>query len=145
MEIDFDNPNEKLKSFALKENLDLNDLQVQKYFLQMKKKIIDEINEFHEKNLDLMKNQNENNKKLLNNIKKINKEKGFKSESEEENEMFMKKEIENIDDKDFKKIKNSIIKNNLFGENIQQVNLLFYIIKYFGYHFYFYHVLQVID
>ena len=112
MEIDFDNPNEKLKSFALKENLDLNDLQVQKYFLQLKKKIIDEINEFHEKNLDLMKNQNENNKKLLNNIKKINKEKGFKSESEEENEMFMKKEIENIDDKDFKKIKNSILKNN---------------------------------
>jgi hypothetical protein len=90
IDIDFNNPNEKLRSFAKEENLDLQDKKVQEHFLALRKKIIDDINEFHEKNLSLMRNKNKNNMKLLKDLKQENKRRGFKNESDEENEIFEK-------------------------------------------------------
>jgi len=90
IDIDFNNPNEKLKSFAKEENLDLQDKKVQEHFLALRKKIIDEVNEFHEKNLNKMRNKNKDNMKLLKNLKEENKRRGFKNESDEENEIFEK-------------------------------------------------------
>ena len=90
IDIDFNNPNEKLRSFAKEENLDLQDKKVQEHFLALRKKIIDDINEFHEKNLSLMRNKNKNNMKLLKDLKQENKRRGFKNQSDEENEIFEK-------------------------------------------------------
>ena len=63
IDIDFNNPNEKIKKFAEKEGLDLKDPTIQESINGIKKKYINEINEFHQSNLMLMQQTNENNKK----------------------------------------------------------------------------------
>lgn len=105
IDIDFDNPNEKLKSFAKEENLDLQDKKVQEHFFTLRKKIIDDINEFHEKNLSLMRNQNKDNIKLLKGLKEENRKRGFKNESDEENEIFEKIEKQEKEHEKIKPIK----------------------------------------
>ena len=55
LDMDFDNPNERLLNLSRKEGIDLKDKNVQKYFGDLKKKLINEINEFHEYNLNVMK------------------------------------------------------------------------------------------
>ena len=62
--MDFDKPNEKLINLSRKEGFDLKDKNVQKYFHDLKMKLINEINEFHEKNLNMMKGKKENKEKI---------------------------------------------------------------------------------
>ena len=69
IDIDFNNPNEKIKKFAEKEGLDLKDPTIQESINGIKKKYINEINEFHQSNLMLMQQTNENNKKNLEELK----------------------------------------------------------------------------
>ena len=71
--IDFNNPNEKLINLSKKEGFDLKDKNIQKYFYDLKLKLINEINEFHESNLKLMKEQNNKNIIRYNELKKQNK------------------------------------------------------------------------
>ena len=68
--IDFNNPNEKLINLSKKEGFDLKDKNIQKYFYDLKLKLIEEINEFHESNINLMKEQNNNNINRYNEMKK---------------------------------------------------------------------------
>ena len=69
IDIDFNNPNGKIKKFAEKEGLDLKDPTIQESINGIKKKYINEINEFHQSNLMLMQQTNENNKKNLEELK----------------------------------------------------------------------------
>ena len=68
--IDFNNPSEKLINLSKKEGFDLKDKNIQKYFNDLKLKLIKEINEFHESNINLMKEQNNNNINLFKELKK---------------------------------------------------------------------------
>ena len=68
--IDFNNPSEKLLNLSKKEGFDLKDKNIQKYFYDIKMKLIKEINEFHESNLNLMKEQNDKNIDKFNELKK---------------------------------------------------------------------------
>ena len=68
--IDFNNPSEKLLNLSKKEGFDLKDKNIQKYFDDIKMKLIKEINEFHESNLNLMKEQNDKNIDKFNELKK---------------------------------------------------------------------------
>ena len=72
--IDFEKPSEKLINLSRKEGFDLKDKNVQKYFYDLKNKLINEINEFHEKNLNMMKGRKEEkrNKEISKGIKLIN-------------------------------------------------------------------------
>ena len=67
--IDFNNPSEKLINLSKKEGFDLKDKNIQKYFSELKMKLIEEINEFHENNINLMKEQNNKNIDKYNEIK----------------------------------------------------------------------------
>ena len=53
--IDFEKPSEKLINLSRKEGFDLKDKNIQKYFYDLKMKLIKEINEFHDNNLNMMK------------------------------------------------------------------------------------------
>lgn len=77
-ELDFDNPSEELKKFAEKENLDLKDKTVQNHFIELRRKYLAEIDRFHDNNLIMMKEKNEDNKKVLSNLKQIKKQKKTK-------------------------------------------------------------------
>lgn len=73
LDLNFDNPNEELKEFAKKNNMDLKDSKVQKYFLDIRKKYLEDINRFYEKNFVNFNNQipqNATNNTLNSNIKK---------------------------------------------------------------------------
>ena len=122
--IDFNNPNEKLIKLSKKEGFDLKDKNIQKYFNDLKLKLIKEINEFHESNLNLMKEQNNKNINMYNEIKKqsnqndkniykrnLNEEKHLKNKKIYKNDKNEKtKEIKN--DKNDKNRKQIILKNN---------------------------------
>ncbi len=122
--IDFNNPNEKLIKLSKKEGFDLKDKNIQKYFNDLKLKLIKEINEFHESNLNLMKEQNNKNINMYNELKKqsnqndkniykrnLNEEKPLKNKKIYKNEKNEKtKEIKN--DKNDKNRKQIILKNN---------------------------------
>ena len=113
--IDFDKPNEKLINLSRKEGFDLKDKNVQKYFHDLKMKLINEINEFHEKNLNMMKG------------KKENKEKIYKEDKEnKEDTIYNQKNINNlyqrIKDKEksnisIKNTKNKNDKKNILNNN----------------------------
>ena len=70
--IDFNNPSEKLIKLSKKEGFDLKDKNIQKYFNDLKLKLIEEINEFHESNLQLMKDNNNKNIDTYNELMKKN-------------------------------------------------------------------------
>ena len=81
--IDFDKPSEKLINFSKKEGFDLKDKNIQKYFHDLKIKLINEINEFHDINLKMMKNKtsiNSNTDIKKNKDIKYNKEKTFEED-----------------------------------------------------------------
>ena len=146
LNIDFDKPNEKLINLSRKEGFDLKDKNVQKYFYDLKMKLINEINEFHEKNLNMMKGKKEEkkdkekiyqedkenkddtiyNQKNINNLYQRIKDKG-KSNSN----------IKNTKNKNDKKniLNNNKINNEQFKHTIKLalsgvfVFLMFYIIK----------------
>ncbi len=140
LNIDFDNPNEKLINLSRKEGFDLKDKNVQKYFYDLKMKLINEINEFHEKNLNMMKGKKE---------EKNNKEKIYKEDKEDNiDNIYNKKNINNLYQRNKEKqkpninIKNSKNKNNNNINNNEQfkhtiklafsgilVFLVFYLIK----------------
>ena len=140
LNIDFDKPNEKLINLSRKEGFDLKDKNVQKYFYDLKMKLINEINEFHEKNLNMMKGKKE---------EKNNKEKIYKEDKEDNiDSIYNKKNINNLYQRNKEKqkpninIKNSKNKNNNNINNNEQfkhtiklafsgilVFLVFYLIK----------------
>jgi hypothetical protein len=60
LELDFDNPNEDLKKFAEKEKLDLKDPRVKEKFFEIRKQYLEQINKFHEDNILMVKNNNQN-------------------------------------------------------------------------------------
>ena len=140
LNIDFDKPNEKLINLSRKEGFDLKDKNVQKYFYDLKMKLINEINEFHEKNLNMMKGKKE---------EKNNKEKIYKEDKEDNiDSIYNKKNINNLYQRNKEKqkpninIKNSKNKNNNNINNNEQLKhtiklafsgilvfLVFYLIK----------------
>ena len=56
----------------------MKDKNIQKYFNDLKLKLIKEINEFHESNINLMKEQNNNNINLFKELKKQTDQNGKK-------------------------------------------------------------------
>lgn len=50
LDLDFDNPSAELKEFAKNNNMNLKDKKVQKYFLEIRKNYLADINKFYEKN-----------------------------------------------------------------------------------------------
>ena len=140
LNIDFDKPNEKLINLSRKEGFDLKDKNVQKYFYDLKMKLINEINDFHEKNLNMMKGKKE---------EKNNKEKIYKEDKGNNiDSIYNTKNINNLYQRNKEKqkpninIKNSKNKNNNNINNNEQfkhtiklafsgiiVFLVFYLIK----------------
>ena len=124
--IDFNNPNEKLINLSKKEGFDLKDKNIQKYFNDLKIKLIEEINEFHESNLNLMKGENDKNINRYNELKKqINKnDKGNDKDKDKNNEseeyMYNKNNINNTYKRNInneESIKNKINKKENLKEN----------------------------
>ena len=117
MSIDFNNPNEKLINLSKKEGFDLKDKNIQKYFNDLKLKLINEINEFHESNLSLMKEQNNININRYNELKK-------EIKIDDEENLFENKKNVNNDNKDENNNKNKInnIKNNIDDKNSKNIN-----------------------
>ena len=103
--IDFNNPNEKLIKLSKKEGFDLKDKNIQKYFNDLKLKLIEEINEFHENNLKLMKENNNNNINTLNNL--------MKNTKTTDNDNFSYSYDNNEDKKEKEKSNNNINKRNV--------------------------------
>ena len=134
--IDFNNPSEKLIKLSKKEGFDLKDKNIQKYFNDLKLKLIEEINEFHESNLQLMKDNNNKNIDTYNELMKKNNKNnegnkyfeedvGNKEYNMANNNNIHKRNVNNEDSLKNKKNKenknkNQIIKNN----NEQLVNTL---------------------
>lgn len=127
--IDFNNPSEKLINLSKKEGFDLKDKNIQNYFGELKMKLIKEINEFHESNLNLMKEQNNKNidkfNELKNQIKNDTNNKSnndtihnndSKNDIKKQNVSTNLKEFEkiykNIENKKKENNKNQIIENN---------------------------------
>ena len=124
--IDFNNPNEKLINLSKKEGFDLKDKNIQKYFNDLKIKLIEEINEFHESNINLMKGENDKNINRYNELKKqINKnDKGNDKDKDKNNEneeyMYNKNNINNTYKRNInneESIKNKINKKENLKEN----------------------------
>ena len=117
MSIDFNNPNEKLINLSKKEGFDLKDKNIQKYFNDLKLKLINEINEFHESNLSLMKEQNNININRYNELKK-------EIKIDDEENLFENKKNVNNNNKDENNNKNKInnIKNNIDDKNSKNIN-----------------------
>ena len=115
LNIDFDKPNEKLINLSRKEGFDLKDKNVQKYFNDLKMKLINEINEFHEKNLNMMKGKKE---------EKNNKEKIYKEDKEDNiDSIYNKKNINNLYQRNKEKQKPNInIKNSKNKNNNNKIN-----------------------
>ena len=115
LNIDFDKPNEKLINLSRKEGFDLKDKNVQKYFYDLKMKLINEINEFHEKNLNMMKGKKE---------EKNNKEKIYKEDKEDNiDSIYNKKNINNLYQRNKEKQKPNInIKNSKNKNNNNKIN-----------------------
>jgi len=115
LNIDFDKPNEKLINLSRKEGFDLKDKNVQKYFYDLKMKLINEINEFHEKNLNMMKGKKE---------EKNNKEKIYKEDKEDNiDSIYNKKNINNLYQRNKEKQKPNInIKNSKKNKNNNNIN-----------------------
>ena len=144
--IDFNNPSEKLINLSKKEGFDLKDKNIQKYFNDLKLKLIKEINEFHESNINLMKEQNNNNINLFKDLKKqtdqndknickrnINEENPAKNKKIYKNEKIKENKI----DKNDKNKKLIILKNNEQLKNTLKlafsgifVFLCFYLLKF---------------
>ena len=143
LNIDFDKPNEKLINLSRKEGFDLKDKNVQKYFYDLKMKLINEINEFHEKNLNVMGGKKE---------EKNNEEKIYKEDKEDNiDSIYNKKNINNLyqrnkekDNFNLKNTKNKndkkiVLNNNNNNEQLKHtlklaisgilVFLVFYLIK----------------
>ena len=115
LNIDFDNPNEKLINLSRKEGFDLKDKNVQKYFYDLKMKLINEINEFHEKNLNMMKGKKE---------EKNNKEKIYKEDKGNNiDSIYNTKNINNLYQRNKEKQKPNInIKNSKNKNNNNNIN-----------------------
>ena len=127
--IDFNNPSEKLINLSKKEGFDLKDKNIQNYFEELKMKLIKEINEFHESNLNLMKEQNNKNIDKFNELKNQIKNEASnknnndtihnndnKNDKKEQNVNTNLKDIENkyknFENKKKENNKNQIIENN---------------------------------
>ena len=114
LNIDFDKPNEKLINLSRKEGFDLKDKNVQKYFYDLKMKLINEINEFHEKNLNMMKGKKE---------EKNNKEKIYKEDKEDNiDSIYNKKNINNLYQRNKEKQKPNINLKNSKNKNNNNIN-----------------------
>ena len=115
LNIDFDKPNEKLINLSRKEGFDLKDKNVQKYFYDLKMKLINEINDFHEKNLNMMKGKKE---------EKNNKEKIYKEDKEDNiDSIYNTKKINNLYQRNKEKQKPNInIKNSKNKNNNNNIN-----------------------
>ena len=97
--IDFNNPSEKLIKLSKKEGFDLKDKNIQKYFNDLKLKLIEEINQFHESNLQLMKDNNNKNIDTYNELmkkKNKNNEGNNNNEEDEGNKEYNKDNNNNI-------------------------------------------------
>ena len=113
--INFNNPSEKLINLSKKEGFDLKDKNIQKYFNDLKLKLIKEINEFHESNINLMKEQNNNNINLFKELKK---------QTEQNDKNIYKRNINEENPVKNKKIyKNEKIKENKIDKNKKQIIL----------------------
>lgn len=104
LDLNFDNPNEELKEFAKKSNMDLKDPKVQKYFLEIRKKYLEDINKFYENNfLNFNKNpmikngpvKNNNKKDSIIKNSKISENKTNKQDLKEIKNSNLNKEMEN--------------------------------------------------
>ena len=111
LDIDFDNPNEKLINLSRKEGFDLKDKNVQKYFYDLKMKLINEINEFHENNLNFMKGKKQPNEK-----KNVN-EKIFQEDS-----IYNQKNINNLYQRNKAKDKSNLNSKNKNDKNNNKNN-----------------------
>lgn len=111
LNIDFDNPNEKLINLSRKEGFDLKDKNVQKYFYDLKMKLINEINEFHENNLNFMKGKKQPNEK-----KNVN-EKIFQEDS-----IYNQKNINNLYQRNKAKDKSNLNSKNKNDKNNNKNN-----------------------
>ena len=123
LEMDFGNPNEKLLNFSRKEETDLKDKNVQKYFNDFKIKLINEINEFHDNNLNMLKGKNKENKE--------NEKKKMKYKIFQEDFIQNKNNIENIYQRNKEKynfnLKNKNDKKIVLNNNNEQLKyILFY-------------------
>ena len=106
--IDFNNPNEKLINLSKKEGFDLKDKNIQKYFNDLKIKLNNEINEFHEINLKLMKSQINKDTIKLNELK----------------EKYNIKDEDYFNDDNNKSNEESMLKNNIYKRNNNNDNSL---------------------
>ena len=116
LEMDFDNPNERLLNLSRKEGIDLKDKNVQKYFNDLKMKLINEINEFHDNNVNMMKGKNKENKEYKENEKRKIKDKIF-----EEDYIYNKNSIENIHQRNKEKDKFNL--KNTKNKNDKKINI----------------------
>jgi len=64
LELNFENPNDSLKEFAEKNNLDLKDSNIKEEFFNIRKQYLDKINKFYEENLLKHKEKDKNNQNL---------------------------------------------------------------------------------
>jgi len=60
LDLNFDNPSQELKEFAYNNKMDLKEPKVQKHFLEIRKKYLDDINKFYESNFSNFNNQKSN-------------------------------------------------------------------------------------
>ena len=114
LEMDFDKPNEKLINLSRKEGFDLKDKNIQKYFNDLKMKLINEINEFHDNNLNLMKGKNKENKNKENKSKENKSKennKGIKDKFFEEDFIYNKSNINDVYQRNKEKEKIMNLKN----------------------------------
>jgi hypothetical protein len=70
LDLNFENPNEELKLFAQNNKMDLNDPKIKKHFLEVRKKYLENINKFYEKNFLGFNKSGANNSNIKNNNKK---------------------------------------------------------------------------
>lgn len=71
LDLNFENPNEELRIFAQNNKMDLKDPKIKKHFLDVRKKYLEDINKFYERNFLTFNQKMNNNKANINGNKKI--------------------------------------------------------------------------
>lgn len=131
LELNFDTPNDDLREFAKKNNLDLNDPNVRDEFFKIRKEYLDKINKFYEDNLLNVNQYNNENNKQKSNAKQQNKAQsalGIKATSLINKELEQEKKKEKSSDKKSnlvqtqeKKITKVPIQQNNQTENLHNI------------------------
>ena len=126
LDLNFENPNEELKNFAEKNKMDLKDPKIKKYFLDVRKKYLEDINKFYEKNF-LSFNKNSGKRKIKGNSAGENTNTGKsiidKAKNSPNEKNLMKEFLNNK-----KKVKSNFMKFKEkipFGKNIYITGILF--------------------